>query len=84
MSKTTAELRSELKRSLALLQTLRDEVRVRLHLGSRDLKDEWNQLEPRIEEIEKKADELSEASRAALADALTSLKRVRASLSNGG
>jgi len=84
MSDTTAELRKELRKSIELLRTLRDEVRVKVHLGSMDLKNEWNKLEPRLEEVEKKAGELSDASRTALAEALKRLKKVRSSLADGG
>jgi CBS-domain-containing membrane protein len=77
---TTTELKKELKKSLSLLQTLRDEVRVRLHLGSLDLKDQWNKLEPHLGEVEKKAEEMTETSRAAIADAVKKLEHFRSSL----
>jgi CBS domain-containing protein len=80
-SSTTTELKKELKKSLSLLQTLRDEVRVKLHLGSLEVKDQWNRLEPHLGEIEKKADELTEASRAMIADAVKRLEGLRSSLS---
>src|SRR6185436_13789608 len=60
---TGKELKSELRKSLERLQTLRDEVRVRLHLGSLELKDQWRKLEPHLGDVEKKAEELTEASR---------------------
>jgi CBS-domain-containing membrane protein len=75
-----AELKKELKKSLALLQTLRDEVRVRLHLGNLDLKDQWKKLEPHLGEVEKKAEELTEASFAALTDAVKRVEHFRSSL----
>ncbi len=82
MSDTTVELKNELKKSVALLRTLRDDVRVRLHLGSMDLKDQWNKLEPHLAEVEKKAEELSDASRAAITDAVKKLQKLRASLTD--
>jgi len=75
------DLKRELKRSLALLQTLRDEARVRLHLGGLDLRDQWRKLEPHLGEVEKKAEELTEASRAAVVDAVKKLETFRSSLS---
>jgi hypothetical protein len=39
MESTTDQLKNELKRSRALLVTLRDELRVRLHLLRRELDD---------------------------------------------
>lgn len=34
------------------LQTLRDEIRVKLHLAGMDAKDAWHELEPRLERLE--------------------------------
>ena len=82
MNETTNELKNELKKSLSKLQTLRDEVRVRLHLANMDLKDQWNKLEPQLAEVEKKADELSDASRAAIADAVKRVQKFHASLTD--
>jgi len=80
MSDTASELKNELKKSLSHLQTLRDEVRVRLHLASMDLKDQWNKLEPHLADVEKKAVDASEASRTLIHDAVKKLEKFRASL----
>ena len=80
MSDTTNELKSELKKGLSDLQTLRDEVRVRLHLASMDLKDQWNKLEPYLADVEQKAAEASEASRTLISEAKKRLEKFRASL----
>jgi CBS domain-containing protein len=74
-------LQNELRKSLERLQTLRDEVRVRLHLGSLELKDQWRKLEPHLGDVEKRAEELTEASRAAIHDAVKRLETLRSSLS---
>jgi CBS domain-containing protein len=76
-----AELRGDLRKSLERLQALRDEVRVRLHLGSLEVKDQWRKLEPHLGEVEKLANEVTEASRAALIDAVKHLETLRSSLS---
>jgi predicted transcriptional regulator len=75
-----AELKTELRKGLERLQTLRDEVRVRVHLGGMELKDQWRKLEPHLGEVEKKAEEASEASRVAIHEALNRLETFRASL----
>jgi hypothetical protein len=80
MNTTGNELKSELKKGLSQLQTLRDEVRVRLHLANMDLKDQWNKLEPHLLDVEKKAADASEASRTMLHDALKKLEKFSASL----
>ena len=80
MSQTTTDLKNELDRSLTLLRTLRDEIRVKLHLAGLDARDRWKQLEPRLAEAEHIATQVTEASRAALADAVTRIKQFRDSL----
>jgi hypothetical protein len=80
MGDTTNELKMELKKSLSDLQTLRDEVRVRLHLASMDLKDQWNKLEPYLADVEQKASDVSEASRTLIGEAVKRLEKFRASL----
>ena len=77
---TRAELKDELNKGLERLQALRDEVRVRLHLAGMDAKAEWNKLEPHLLDVEKAAQEATEASRQALSDAVDRLKKFRASL----
>jgi hypothetical protein len=77
---TTPDLKAEMKKSLELLRTLRDEVRVQMHLGGLEAKRRWNELEPRLEQVEQAAREMTEASRAAVGDAVKSLKELRDSL----
>jgi hypothetical protein len=79
MSDAKAELKKELEKGLTRLQSLRDEVRVRLHLAGMDLKDQWNKLEPHLEEVEKKAEEASDEARALLSDAVKKLEKLRSS-----
>jgi hypothetical protein len=81
MGQMTSELKTEIEKGLSELQTLRDEIRVKLHLGGMDVKDEWNRLEPYVLDVEKKASDISEATREALDEALGKLKKLRSSLS---
>lgn len=80
MSETTTELKREIQKTYGLMQTLRDEVRVRIHLGGMDALDEWNKLEPHVLELEDKASELTEATRTALAKVVERLSKLRSSL----
>lgn len=80
MADVTNDLKNELKKSLTQLQTLRDEVRVKLHLANMDLKDQWNKLDPYIADVERKAGEATEASRTLLNEAVKKLENFRASL----
>ncbi|WP_437276205.1 hypothetical protein WME90_33845 [Sorangium sp. So ce375] len=80
MSHITSELKSDLNKSLESLQTLRDEIRVRLHLAGMDAKDAWDKLEPRLLDAEKLAEDVSEASRNALREIVEKVKEFRSSL----
>lgn len=77
MSQTTTELKLEFQKTLGLLRTLRDEVRVNLHLAGLDARDEWSKIEPRIIEIERAAEDATEATRSVLADLLHRVKTFR-------
>ena len=81
MSQTTNELKSEIEKGIATMQTLRDEVRVRLHLAGMEAKDEWNKLEPHLAEVERTAEQLTDATGRAITDAVTRLRRLREKLS---
>ena len=85
MSQTTKELKSEVKKSISLLYTLRDEVKVKLHLAGMDAKDEWRKLEPQIAKLEagvdQAAEEMSGATQEAVDDIVKRLQKIRASLS---
>jgi hypothetical protein len=74
MSQTTQELKTELEKSVALLKTLRGEVRVKLHLAGMDVKDRWEKLQPHLDAAEHAAKEASDASRAAVVEAVKTLK----------
>ncbi|WP_437765077.1 hypothetical protein WMF27_31870 [Sorangium sp. So ce281] len=80
MGNITSELKSDLNKSLESLQTLRDEIRVRLHLAGMDAKDAWDKLEPRLLDAEKLAEDASEASRKALREIVEKVKEFRSSL----
>jgi hypothetical protein len=52
------------------LRAIRDDLEVRAHLASLDLKDEWAKLRPRFAEAEGYANVISEATLAAARDLL--------------
>jgi hypothetical protein len=80
MSRTTTELKAEIQKSLTLMRTLRDEIRVKLHLAGMDAKEEWRKLEPQLGDIERAASDLSEATCAAVTEAVKRLSKLRSSL----
>jgi imidazoleglycerol phosphate dehydratase HisB len=77
------DLKSELDKSIAFLRTLRDEVKVQVHLGRLDAQTKWHEVEPRLEAaLQKAATEASEASQKAILDATKALERFADSLRN--
>lgn len=74
---TSEELKRNLKDTMAQLRTLRDEVRVDLHLAGMEAKDHWKKLEPRLAEAEHVARSETEASKRALDETLEALRRFR-------
>ena len=81
MSRTTTEMKQELEKSLGLMRTLRDEIQVKLHLAGMDAKKEWQNLEPKLVDVERAASELSEATVKAVSETVNRLKKLRSSLS---
>lgn len=55
---TTA--REQVEQMKADLQQLRDEIRVKMHLASMDLKDRFQKLEPDVKAFEHRAEEVTE------------------------
>ena len=55
MAELKDELKTEINTTLADLQRMRDEIRLKIHLGAMDAKDVWADLEPRLVDLEKKA-----------------------------
>ena len=72
------DLKSELDRSAAFLRTLRDDIRVQLHLGKLEARGEWERLAPRLERVlEDAKSDFSEATREAVAEVTAAAKRFR-------
>jgi dsDNA-specific endonuclease/ATPase MutS2 len=80
MNQPMTEQETELQESLARLQTLRDEVRVKLHLAGMDAKDEWQKLEAHIANVENAAQEFSEAAHARIVELLKKIEKFSSSL----
>ncbi len=71
-----AELISDLKQQ-------RDEIKVRLHLGGQDLKDEWRKLDDRLNELNHQFDPLKEAVGETADDVWDSLRLVGSEIKDG-
>jgi hypothetical protein len=67
--------------AIGSLETVADEIRVKIHLASMDANDTWSsKLEPRLFEARVHAREAKAASQAAIEDALKAFKEFAASL----
>ena len=55
---TTAaeDLQAEIDLRWADLQQLRDRIRLKIHLGAMDARDAWKRLEPKLDELEARAE----------------------------
>jgi len=75
-------LRTELNTTLDELRTLRDEVRLQLHLAGMDAKDKWNrEIEPKLFSMEKEVErDVGTATRTALHELAESMKEFRQKL----
>ena len=74
------DLKNEMKKGVDLLKTLRDEIKVKLHLAGMDAKDQWAKLEPELSKVELAAEHATHASKKLVDEALTKLKSLRDSL----
>ena len=77
MRTTEEQLKNQIHEVLNQLRTLRDEVRVDLHLAGMEAKQRWADLEPKFHEVEQLGREVSETSKQAIADALQKLRDFR-------
>jgi hypothetical protein len=69
------------------IKTLRDEVTLKIHLGSKDLKDQWDELEKKYEEalskmkLEETAEGIGAAGELMLDEIKSGYKRIKTSIS---
>jgi hypothetical protein len=59
------------------LQTLRDEIRVKMHLAEMDAKDRWHRLEPKVDRL---LDRVEDATEHAIAKMIRELQSLSDSL----
>ena len=77
MSEVSDELKKELRKTVDILKTMRDEIKVKLHLAGQEAKDRWQKLEP---EIEKAGNEVAKTSKAAVDELVTRVKEFKKEL----
>jgi hypothetical protein len=81
MTPTTDELKKDLRRMLDDLTTLRDEIRVDLHLAGMELKDRWSAMETELHKAEEGFErDVSENAKKALDDLTARARKLRAEI----
>lgn len=53
----------EVDKAIAQLRTIRDEIKLHLHLAGKDAQDAWRKLEPTLGDLEQKMDQVTEATK---------------------
>ena len=69
-----ADWREKLNEEVAALRTLRDELRVRVHLGAMDARDRWEDAERAWHELEGRLDDLGRATAESARDVGTAVR----------
>ena len=72
--------RQNMEAQLAQLRTLRDEIRVDVHLAGMELKQRWQELEPKMRDAERLAEDVSDVARSALDDIVERFRSFRDTL----
>lgn len=67
-------LRQQIDEALNELETLSDEIRLKVHLAGMDAQDAWQKLEPRLFEAREHAREATAASKAAIQETLAAVR----------
>ena len=58
------QIKQEVDKAVGQLRTIRDEIRLQLHLAGKDAQEAWKKLEPSLGELEQKMGEVTEATKA--------------------
>jgi hypothetical protein len=67
-----------LRARLGELRTLRDEIRLDLHLAGMDLRDEWKAIERKLPDPDRAAEQLEKGAKEAIETLATELQNFRA------
>jgi hypothetical protein len=77
MHTTNEEIAQDLRRAFDQLKTLRDEIRVRLHLGGMEAKERWAKIEGGFDETERAIERLTDDARAKLGELVEAVRDFR-------
>ena len=83
-TRTSEELKIEIGKTADLLRTLRDETKLKIHLGTMDVKKTWGELQPKLADaeltVERAAEHATEATLEAMKSTVKKLEGVAKSL----
>jgi septation ring formation regulator EzrA len=71
------QLKQDVDKAMEQLRSMRDEIRVHLHLANMEAKEAWKKLEPRLGDIEQKMGEVTEATRTKAQELLKRFSELR-------
>jgi hypothetical protein len=71
------QLKQEVDKAVAQLRTIRDEIRLQLHLAGKDAQEAWKKLEPTLGDLEQKMGQVSEATKAKAQELLKRFNEMR-------
>lgn len=74
------QMRDWMKENLGRLKTLRDEIRVDIHLAGMEARDKWKELEPVVRDAEKLAEEVTDVSQRAMEELVEKFRGFRESI----
>ena len=81
----THHIKEEVEKNIEKLATLRDEVKLRLHLASLDAKTEWDEkLSPKVFEVEQAAKNITESTRSTAMELVAKMEDFLARLRDSG
>jgi hypothetical protein len=80
MQTTQNPIGAQVRNVLAELRRLRDEIRVQVHLGGMDAKKAWDELEPKLAEADRIAENATEETFRTAVETLRKVKLFRATL----
>jgi hypothetical protein len=73
-------MRDWMMENLGRLKTLRDEIRVDVHLAGMEARDKWKELEPVMRDAERLAEDMTDVSRRAMEEMVEKFRHFRESI----
>jgi DNA-directed RNA polymerase alpha subunit len=71
------QLKEEVDKAVAQLRTIRDEIKLQLHLAGKDAQEAWRKLEPSLGDLEQKMGQVTDATKAKAQELLKRFNEMR-------